>query len=90
MNIPDEAVEAAMLAQYASERGRDEWVPFAEMPHEFLTRYRANALLVIEAAAPYLQSPAWLEGYKAGELDGAYGTNEHEPPNQRNPFKAAK
>lgn len=37
-----------------------------------------------------LLEAAWLEGYKAGELDGAYGTNDHEPPDQRNPYRRQK
>lgn len=131
MNISEAAVKAGMVAQYLREQGRDDWVPFEEMPDEFLERYRANALLILEAAAPYMlndmrpmtlveiaarerpesmaaarqkliqdrgdsrremtreaRAAAWDEGYKAGELDGAYGTNDHEPPQWRNPYRS--
>lgn len=54
MNELDEAVEAAVVAQYEAERGRDEWVPLDEMPEDFINRYRDQATLILAAAAPHL------------------------------------
>jgi len=56
-----------------------------ELPVE---SFLEDARLALEAAAPYLQAHAWLEGYKAGELDGAFQVNGHEPPDERNPYRA--
>lgn len=42
----------------------------------------------LEAAAPHLLAPVWLEGYREGAMYGALGANGHEPPNQRNPYRS--
>jgi hypothetical protein len=74
--ISDEAVEVAVAAVYGE----------GDLPQK-LGEFGAEVRMILEAAAPHLLARAWSEGYSAGEIDGAYGLNGHEDPDQRNPYR---
>jgi hypothetical protein len=61
--IPDEAVEAAARALWRTNQHDDEWV--GEFP-EYIDFLRSEARYVLEAAAPHLQSAAWVRGVEDG------------------------
>jgi len=86
--IPDEAITAAAKELWDVNEHDDVWVDDFSTYDAFL---RHKARMALEAAAPYLtqsaQFSAWNEGYKAGEIDGAYQLNGHEEPDQRNPYR---
>lgn len=64
--IPDEAVEAAAKAIFGDPTG-ETWA--LQMP-ETQARFREDARLAIEAAAPLLTGPAWDDGYGHGYRHG--------------------
>jgi hypothetical protein len=84
--IPDEAVEAAAKAIYATEaqpmydEAKEQFT--GARPWEWLTErswdvYRNKARQTLEAAAPHLLANAWDEGGKAAiEREHAYGREE--------------
>jgi len=90
--IPDEAVEAAARALWDVDRQQTD-KPYEDCRDATKRHLRREVRAVLEAAAPHLtraaQFDAWNEGYKAGEIDGAYQLNGHEEPDQRNPYRQA-
>lgn len=76
--ISDEAVEAAAKAIHAS---------WDDQPEDWREHTRQYLRAALEAAVPYMLAPVWLEGYREGELDGAFQRNGHEPPDERNPYR---
>lgn len=64
--IPDEAVEAAALALDPYTMGSG-----GQVAEKFKAETRAEALRILEAAAPHMMGEAWKEGEAAGQ-DNAY------------------
>ena len=75
MNIPDEAVEAAARVLYTEDHAwADQW---EDVPQEVRERFRARALVTIDAAAPHIKAQALREASDAYPLETAYGGAEH-------------
>jgi hypothetical protein len=94
--ISDKAVEAAARGIWEArpmtrvhEAGSPNYgaaQPWDEIKQYHRDRCITLARAALEAAAPHMLAPGWLEGYREGELDGALQRNGHEPPDQRNPY----
>jgi hypothetical protein len=85
--IPEAAVEAAAWGIYQETFPGHSATSLEQVGGPIREECLRKARAVLEAAAPHLMEQAWLLGYAAGEIDGAYGENGHESPNKRNPYR---
>jgi hypothetical protein len=90
--IPDEAVEAAAKAIYATEaqpmydESKEEFT--GARPWEWLTErswdvYRDKARLALEAAAPHMMAVAWEAGRQDGHMEAQSGFENAMNPYER-------
>jgi len=73
MVIPDAAIEAAARIIHS----QHETSPLDEWSAIFQRQAKANARLVLEAAAPHMLADAWADGATDGHLYGIQAPNPY-------------